>query len=410
MSRVVVIGAGVIGLCTAWSLQRRGHEVVVIDRGPLVDSASWGNAGWLVPSLSAPVPGPGMAQLGAKSLLTPGAPFRVRPSLSLLPWTLAFLRSCTAEAQRHGFEVTMTFGANTHQLFDELVGSGVGVEIHEQGMRFVGLHRESVEQELQHLQPLRAHGYELPQQSEDGDEARAHEAVLSDEVAASALLGGDKHLDPRELADGLEKWLRERGATVDRRHEVSGFARTGTEVRTVRTSRGTIDADVIVVAAGAWSSWLTEELGYRMPLQAGKGYSFSTRLLRRAASPLYLLEAKVAVTPLGRDTRFAGSMELTGIRPRLSASRVAALIRDSRRYIRDWPDTATQEHWAGLRPMVPDGLPVIGRVPGVGNVFVATGHAMLGVTLGPSTGEAIADQIDGADDGRLAAFDPRRFS
>jgi D-amino-acid dehydrogenase len=165
--------------------------------------------------------------------------------------------------------------------------------------------------------------------------------------------------------------------------------------------------DAVVIAAGAWSAPLCRKLGYRLPLQAGKGYSFSVALPQPPRRPLYLLEAKVAVTELAGRTRFAGMMELTGADTRLQPRRLGALEHHARRYFRDW--AAPQNAWAGLRPMVPDGLPVIGAIPGIDNAFLATGHAMLGITLGPVSALAVADLLDGKDDPVLAPFTPARF-
>jgi D-amino-acid dehydrogenase len=251
-----------------------------------------------------------------------------------------------------------------------------------------------------------AYGYVLPAAPDDAETTRELEPALSHDVAASAFVGGDRHLDPGELVAGLEKWLAEHEVAVHRDQRVIGLAGGGT---TVRTPNGDLAADVVVIAAGAWSAALCRQLGYRLPLQAGKGYSFSVDLPVRPRTPLYLLEAKVAVTEMGRRVRLAGLMELSGVDPRMDPRRVQAMARHASPYLAGWPVGGVDEQWAGLRPMTPDGLPVIGRVPGRDNVFVATGHAMLGVTLGPVTGEAIADLIAGGSDEPFHAFRPERF-
>jgi len=406
VSRVVVVGAGVVGLCTAWSLQRRGHDVVVLDGATPREAASWGNAGWVVPSLSAPVPAPGVPWFGAKSLVTPGAAFRMRPSVRLLPWLLAFTRSCTQQAHDRGTVATLELCRDVPARFDELLASGVPFSLLSQGLRFVGLTRAAVEKELALLAPVSALGYEIPAEPEDAASTRAAEPLLAGSVAASAFVSGDRHLDPRELVDGLEKWLGERGVPVHRDRKADGFAVRGSSVTAVRTAEGDVPADAVVVAAGAWSAGLARQLGYRLPLQAGKGYSFSVDL-PAPATPLYLLEAKVAVTGMAGRVRCAGMMELSGAAPRVDPRRVRAMARKTAGYVVGWGPV--EEEWAGLRPMTPDGLPVIGRVPRVENAYLATGHAMLGVTLGPGTGEAVADLLDGRSDERLAPFAPTRF-
>ena len=408
MSRVAVVGAGAVGLCTAWSLRRRGHDVVVLDGAPASAGASWGNAGWVVPTLSSPVPAPGVPWYGVRSLVTPGAPFRMRPSFGLLPWLVAFARNCTAAAHSGGTEATLALALDAPGSFRDLVESGVDCPVRTQGIHFVGTTRAAVEKELTLLRDLSEHGYDVPDRIDDGDTTRSADAALSDEVVAGFHLGGDQHLDPRQLLAGLECRLAAREVAVLRDRWVVGFARRGSAVTSVETSRSSEPVDAVVIAAGARSAPLCRKLGYRLPLQAGKGYSFSVALPRQPRRPLYLLEAKVAVTEMAGRTRFAGMMELTGADTRLQPRRLAALERHARRYLRDW--APPQDAWAGLRPMVPDGLPVIGAIPGTDNAFLATGHAMLGITLAPVTAKAIADLLDGTDDPRLVPFTPARFS
>jgi D-amino-acid dehydrogenase len=406
--KVVVVGAGVVGLCTAWSLQRRGHDVVVLDGAAPRDAASWGNAGWVVPSLSPPVPAPGVPVYGLRSLVTPGAVFRMRPTLPLVPWLLAFTRSCTKRAHDQGTQATLAICRDVHPSFDALRASGVAFTLHSKGMRFVGRTRAAAEHELEALAPAAALGYQLPAQIDDAEATRAAEPLLSENAVASVYLSGDQHLDPRELVAGLEEWLAEHHVPVHRDREVLGFGRRGGVVTEVRTAAGAETADAVVVAAGAWSRALVRDLGYRLPLQAGKGYSFSVDLRQRPSTPLYLLEARVGVTEMAGRVRFAGMMELSGIDPRVDPRRVQAMAGHASSYVREWGPL--EEQWAGLRPMTPDGLPVIGQLPDTENAYVATGHAMLGVTLGPVTGEAVADLLDGKDDARFRAFAPDRFT
>lgn len=407
MSRVVVVGAGAVGLSTAWSLRQRGHHVVVLDGAAAMEGASWGNAGWVVPALSSPVAAPGVPRYGVRSLITPGAPFRMRPSLGLLPWLVAFARNCTAAAHSRGTEATLALAVNAPDSFRDLVASGVDCTLRMQGIHFVGTTRAAVEKELTLLSVLSEHGYDVPARIDDGDTTRSAYTALSDEVVAGFHLDGDQHLDPQQLLAGLESWLAAHEVAVHRDRRVVSFARRGATVRSVQTSQSSEPVDAVVIAAGAWSASLCHQLGYRLPLQAGKGYSFSIALPQPPRRPLYLLEAKVAVTEMAGSTRFAGMMELTGTNTRLQPRRLAALELHARRYLRHW--AAPQNAWAGLRPMVPDGLPVIGAIPGTDNAFIATGHAMLGITLAPLSANAIADMLDGKDDPVLAPFTPARF-
>jgi D-amino-acid dehydrogenase len=409
VTRVVVVGAGVIGLCSAWALRRRGYDVRVLDGALPRESASWGNAGLIVPSLSAPVPAPGMLQVGLRSLLTPGAAFRMRPAPTLLPWLVAFARHCTRAAHDEGTHATLELARDVRPSYQALRASGVEVEVVRSGLRFVGRSRAAVEDELSVLAPLAEYGYDVPTAIDDPGATRAAEPLLGPECAASAHLAGDGHLDPRDLIAALDTWLTLNDVAVQRDERVVRLVARAGSVTGVVTERGVFDADAVIVAAGAWSAPLLRALGYRLPLQAGKGYSVSVDLGDQLRSPLYLLEARVAATPMSGRTRLAGMMDLTGVDATLAPRRLAALVALASAYLPSAPRDSVQEQWAGLRPMTPDGLPVIGAVPGTVNAFVATGHAMLGVTLGPVTGEAIAGLLAGECDERLRPFDPARF-
>lgn len=409
MTRVVVVGAGVVGLCSAWALRRRGYAVLVLDGAAPRASASWGNAGLVVPSLSAPVPAPGIPQVGLRSLLTPGASFRMRPTPALLPWLITFARHCTRAAHDHGTHATLELARDVFPSFATLGTSGVEVEVVRSGVRFVGRSRAAVEDELALLAPLGDYGYDVPVAVDDTDATRAAEPLLGPRCTSSAYLAGDGYLDPRDLMAALETWLIRNDAPVNRHEPAVRLRARGGSVTGVVTEHGTHDADAVVVAAGAWSAPFLRPLGYRLPLQAGKGYSVSVSLADQLRTPLYLLEGRVAATPMAGRTRLAGIMDLTGANASLGKRRLAALLTQSSAYLPSLPGVSVQEMWAGLRPMTPDGLPVIGAVPGTTNTYVATGHAMLGVTLGPVTGEAIAGLLAGETDERLRPFDPARF-
>ena len=363
----------------------------------------------VVPSLAAPVPAPGVPYVGLRSLLTPGAAFRMRPSPALLPWLIAFARHCTRAAHDHGTHATLELARDVHPSFEALRASGVDIAVTPSGLRFVGRSRAAVEDELALLAPLTTYGYDVPADIDDADATRAAEPLLGPECVASAYLAGDGHLDPRDLLVALETWLAKNDVAVHHDQRVVRIAARQGSVTGVVTERGAHDADAVVVAAGAWSGPMLRALGYRLPLQAGKGYSVSVDLGGQPRSPLYLLEARAAATPMAGSTRLAGMMDLTGADAAPAPKRLAALVAQSSSYLPSLSRARVQEQWAGLRPMTPDGLPVIGAVPGTANAFVATGHAMLGVTLGPVTGEAIAGLLAGEVDERLQPFDPRRF-
>lgn len=410
---VVVVGGGVIGLCVAYSLVQRGVEVCVVDWRTELPPASWGNAGWVTPALSAPVPAPGVVRYGLRSLAHPSSPLRITPRADprLAGWLLSFARHCTEAANRDGFEATIRLARGTFDRYDDLARNGVEFELRNSGLTFIALDRPTAQSALEQMRPIDQHGYRLPAHVLDGEELQAQEPALSAAVEAGFHVAEERHVDPRTLLAGLRSWLDAHGVSF----------RTGDPVRrcVVADGRATgvalaggdvVPAASVVLAAGAWTGALAGPLGCRIPMQGGKGYSFSAEVTPQVSQPYYLLEAKTGITPFGSRTRAAGTMEFDGLRPRVKPGRLTAIRTAASRYLHGWDKVPMDEPWAGLRPMTPDGLPVIGRLPATANVYVATGHAMLGVTLGPATGDHLARLIvDGEASPVLGPFAPDRF-
>jgi glycine/D-amino acid oxidase-like deaminating enzyme len=233
----------------------------------------------------------------------------------------------------------------------------------------------------------------------EGAAAAALDPALSGAVRAAYLVPGEAVVDPDRLNAGLTKAVIERGVRIHEQTLVTGFRLESDRVVAVETSAGSIECTAVAVAAGMWSRQLLRELPVRLPLQAGKGYSFGVNLDPAPQHALYLGDSKIAVTPIGGTTRIAGTMELSGNNTRMDWRRIVAIARSSTAYLGAWfddeDDLAGRIHdpWVGARPLLPDGLPVIDRVPWFKNAYVATGHGMLGVTLGPATGRSLSELI-----------------
>jgi len=411
-SSIAVVGGGAIGLATAYYLAKEGHDVVVVEARRIGSGASWGNAGWLVPSLAGPVPAKGLAAYTLRSLGKPDSPVYLRPRLTpaLVSWAWHFWRNCNDADHYRGLHETARLGSNTHDLFDQLKADGVEFQMWKDGLLFVSLDAAGAEAELEYLQPLGEYGYDLPGDILRGDALRAEEPFLSNGVGGGFVIGEERHVVPASLTRGLADAVERLGGRVLEGAEVTAIDRRGRRVGALHTTAGLLDADQVILAAGAWTTPLARLLGARIPMQAGKGYSFSIKPDLMPRRPIYLGDAKVGVTPMGDRVRFAGTMEISGIDLGLNPRRIRAIVAGSRRFVADWPSQALQEPWAGLRPMAPDGQPIIGRVPGFDNAFVSTGHAMLGVTLAPSSGLALAELVaTGTAPGVLRPFDPARF-
>ncbi|MGH3375046.1 MAG: NAD(P)/FAD-dependent oxidoreductase [Actinoallomurus sp.] len=415
---VVVIGGGAVGLCVAFHLRRQGVPVHVVDRGPIGGGSSWGNAGWVCQSHSAPVPAPGVTWYAARSIGRPGSPLYLRPqpTPAFLRWLLMFQRSCARGRFDRGYAAVAGFAQAAFECFAELADAGVATTLTRPGLLHAFLSVEEAERCLATQRAMAWTGYELPGEILTGREARRLDPALSDGVRAAYLVPGEGVVDPRAFVTALADRLRGEHVTVTEHAAVRGFVRRGGKVVAVRTDGGDIDCSSAVVAAGTWSAGLLARLGVRLPLQAGKGYSFSVDLGPAPEHPMYLGDKHVAVSPIGGATRVAGTMELSGNNRRLDWRRVVAIARASRDYLGRWYDTPDDlmalihDPWVGGRPMFPDGLPVLDLVPGTPNAYVATGHGMLGITLAPVSGRAMGEYVTtGRRPAELVPFRADRF-
>ena len=377
--RVAIIGGGVIGLACAWELTRGGAEVVVYERGAVGRGCSWGNAGWVCPSIAAPLPEPGMVREGILQLVRRQGAFVLHPRLdpTFARWLWTFARSCRPARFEHGERATKTLLDPTPELYDAYRDSGVEFEMHETGLVLAGLTDEG-------LAPYRG----LHRMAEVGAEI---EPALDGSAVVGVLHGTiDRYVRPETLTAGLARALRDAGAEV---HE-------HTHVVSLRD----VTADKVVVAAGLATPSLLPQI--RMPLIGARGYSVDvTGTGTPPAHALYLAEARIGISPFNDTVRVAGVFEIGARKPRPDAG--ARLLAAAAPYLKGWRPTVEGETWSDLRPASADGLPLIGEV--ATDLYAAAGHTMLGVTLAPATAALLAPLVlSGKRDPALAAFDPLR--
>jgi D-amino-acid dehydrogenase len=398
--KVAVVGGGAVGLCCAYSLARRGADVVVYERDRVGEGCSFGNTGWICPGLSAPLPAPGVMTSAVRGMLRPGSPVLIRPlvGLAFLRWSWRFWRACTPDAYRAGLEATVALARRTFELFDELRSAGVELDLHSTGMVVAALTEAGLEEYATMLGDAKAAGYEGDVRVLDGDAVRELEPAASDAVVGAVHAPAERYVRPESLTRGLADALRRAGVEICE----------GAEVGDVRELR----ADAVVVAAGVWSGRLLASAGVSLPMEAAKGYSVTAR--GRGTVPrhaYYLAEAKVGCSTFGDAVRIAGVFDLTGLDLALRRRRIETITASAAAYFRDWRPDEIELEWAGLRPYPPDGLPVVGRVPGRDGLYAATGHGRMGITLAPVTGELLADVIlDGASPPELEPFRMERFA
>jgi D-amino-acid dehydrogenase len=411
---VVVVGGGVVGLCCAYELARRGASVSVLERGRVGSGASRGNTGWVCPSFTYPLPAPGVIGEGLRGLLRRGGPLAIHPTLdpTFVRWLLGFRRSCARERWEQGVRALLALNERTLELFDEYAAAGIEFEMHRTGLLLVAHSREGLAAYLSLFRELRALGFEGAIEEVAPGEA----AELEPSLASKALAGGvhalvDRYVRPESLTAGLARHLRALGVDVQESVDVVEVTSAGGSVRVV-TAGGALEAERAVVAAGASSPPLLRRLGVRVPLVGARGYSVT--LAARGVRPrlaLYLAEAKVGISAYDDTVRIAGVFELGRASDALDRRRLAAMLANVDPYFARWSPSAETPllQWAGLRPMTADGLPLIGRAPALPGAYVATGHGMLGVTLAPATAALLAPLVlEGRALPELLPFSPAR--
>lgn len=401
----VIVGAGAVGLATAYELIKAGDDVVVVDAAAAGQGASHGNAAKIAVGECGPVPAPGVLLQGIKWMLRPDSPLSVKPSLapSYLKFMFSMARHCNERDFRKGLELTLRLAEDANDLLDEYVEDGLEFEMHERGVLLAFETKERLEEQATFLPVWEKYGY--PAERLNADEVRQKEPALTERIRYGLSFPTDRQLDPDTLTSALVTSIRSAGGKVVENVTVDDFGVSGGKVTAVSLSNGDrLLCDSVVLAAGVAVRPLAHKLGVNLPIHPGKGYSIDyTAPPVDLKTSLTLEDARVAVTPLNGFLRFAGTMEFGSYKNNVSAVRVEAIRRAARENIRGWaaaeadgPDgVGERAAWAGMRPMTPDGLPVVGRLHGPSNTYIAGGHGMLGLTLAPGTGKYIADLITG---------------
>lgn len=397
--KIVVIGAGVVGLGCAYELLQDGHEVVVLDSAQAGQAASHGTAAKVAIGEAGPVAGPGMVVQGLKWMLRSDSPLYVKPSLHppFVRFMLQMARHCTESAFRAGLDRNLRLSVRSDELFDEWRDAGVDFELHHKGVLLAYEDPRGAERHMRFQDVFDSHGAEANYLGTIG--VQDLEPALSDRIRAGIYYPGDRQIEPDSLTSSLVTHIEKFGGTVVQGSGVVGFEGGPDEVTAVHTSSGSRQAcDAVVLAAGAWTADLTRMLGTPIMLQSGKGYSvdYSPGPVELRTS-LTFDESHIAVTALDGMVRVAGTMEFAGMNDKINPVRVAAIKKAAAQGLRGWdPDAPQRAAWAGHRPMTPDGLPMIGPLRPGSNAWVATGHAMLGLTQAPVTGREIRALISGS--------------
>jgi D-amino-acid dehydrogenase len=406
--RVVVVGAGIAGLCVAYYLAERDAEVVVIDAGGVGSGASFANGGWITPAQAGPLPEPGLTIYGLRALLSADSALYFKPSYlpQLVPWLARFWTYCNRRDFERGTEALTALGRRAFELVNGMVEDGVEFELYKMGMLCATGDEREARKVLDSLRPMRRLGFALPDELMVGEELHAFEPALSARVKAGFAVDEHWHVRSSSMTEGLAESLRRKGVTMALSTSVVGFDLAPGAVRAVRTASGEWSADAFVLAAGSWTTKLARHLDLSLPMQPGKGYTFMIRPSVMPRHGILFADIHAGATPLGDRLRIGGTMEFSGFDRTVDERRIATIFRLARDYI-ELEHPSYEEPWAGLRPMVADGLPILDRAGRYRNAYLATGYSMLGMTLGPPAGEAMAEMVLTGE--RPPVFEPFRL-
>ena len=398
---VTILGAGVIGLSTALSCARRGMKVTVIEKKDrLRDGCSFGNAGMIVPSHFVPLAAPGMVKLGLKWMWNPESPFYIQPrlDLDLMNWALHFWKAANQRQVDAASPVLRDLSLLSRKCFEDM---GLDFGLVKKGLLMLCKEQLTLDEEAHMAERSRALG--IPAEVLDAKATSAMDPAVTMDVAGSVFFPKDCHLTPGRYVAAVEAELEKLGAILRYGVEVTGSdtAQSGTDKRNLlhlRAGEEEFAADEFVLASGVWSAALARDLGLKIPMQAGKGYSLTLPHPRQLPDLCSICtEARLAVTPMDGTLRVGGTMEMAGIDESITHRRVRGIARSFPHYFPAFEerDFAEVKPWSGLRPVSPDGMPYIGRSRNWRNLTIATGHAMMGISLAPGTGEIVAGLLAG---------------
>ncbi|HPN72131.1 MAG TPA: FAD-dependent oxidoreductase [Saprospiraceae bacterium] len=411
---VIIVGGGIIGLMIAYYLKKSGHEVLILDQSTMDGGASYVNAGYISPSHIVPLASPGMINKGLKWMFDSSSPFYIKPRLDVdfLKWAWHFKKACNPHHVEKSLKVIRDINLLSKSLFEEIQASGDLGDFQLEKKGLLMLFKTQKEGDHEAAVVKKAVDLGLDVFPKSISEIR----TMLNGVEVDALGGFhyecDGHMTPTEFMEKLKNYLVLSGVKIMKEEEVLDFECANGKVHKVITQNTSYDTEYLVLASGSWSENLAKKLKLRLPMQAGKGYKIDGYSPTGITIPTILMERKVAVTPMSGFTRFAGTMEFSGINTVIIKERVLAIAKAASQYFPD-VDISNQEINAaksGLRPVSPDGLPYIGKINKFENIFLASGHAMMGWSLGPATGKLIAEIVDGQNSSLdLLPFDPHRF-
>ncbi|MCL8007154.1 FAD-dependent oxidoreductase [Gelidibacter japonicus] len=411
---VIVIGGGIIGLCSSYYLQKEGHQVTIIDQSNMDVGASYVNAGFVSPSHIIPLSAPGVMKKGLKWMFNPASPLYIKPRLDpdFLKWTYAFNKSCTADHVKKAIPSIKDLTLLSQELYNDIkANEHFTFQYKKEGLLMLCQTQKALEEEMENAEMAINEGLDV--QEVTLEDLKQLEPNVNLNVIGGTYYRSDSHSTPSEFMTEMKTYLKSKGVVFHPNEKVEDLELKDRKITALITKNQKLKADEFVLAAGSWSALLSKKVGIHLLLQAGKGYRINTTKPTGIKLPAILMESKVAVTPMNGFTRFAGTMEIGGINDKINKTRVNAIANAVTKY---YPEIALSEIEkddvaSGLRPVSPDGLAYIGRSSKCSNLTIATGHAMLGWSMGTGTGKLVSELISEKSPSlNLDMFNPdRRF-
>lgn len=413
MQRTVIIGGGVIGLCTAYYLNKMGRQVIILDENNFSEGCSHGNAGMITPSHFVPLSSPGMMAKGISMLFKSKSPFYIQPQMDrrLITWCLTFMKKSTVEHVRYAAPHLAQLSLDSKYRLANMCNSIGCTSFVESGLFMLYKNNNTAREEIEGATIAKKLG--LDAKVMDTKDIQKFYPNLELDIIGGVKYADDAILDPKDFMTKLRLYLLDKVEMLPS-WKVINFKVEKNKIIGVESSKGEIiEGTDFVIANGSWSSQLVRKVGIKMLIQPGKGYSFMQDTDKFPISfPTILTEAKVAITPLGKQIRVGGTLELGAYSPVIKTNKLKGIAESIPQYFNNiaLPKPEEKATWFGLRPCSPDGLPYIGKSHKFSNLYIGTGHAMMGMTLGPATGNIISNLIcEQKNTLDITAFDPNRY-
>ena len=397
-SDFLIIGGGPVGLSCAYYLLKSGRSVTLLDAKEIGKGSGSGNAGHIVPSHIIPLAAPGVVTSALKWMLDPAhSPFGMKVSLdpNYISWLLKFVFACNEANVQRTIKPLNDLGQLSAKNFAQIVAEEkFNCSYQEKGLLFLYKTEKAFHDGQHEGEFMQKHGIPVSVY----DKAKIHEVepAALDDVIGGVHFTGDAHLNPAVFLKLLSERVRAMGAEMLENTPVTGFESANGKISKIKTSAGDFEAEQIILAAGALSPSVARDLKLNIPIQPARGYSMTMSATKQMPSHALILgERRIAVSPMADVLRFTGRLEVGNYSMEPNPVWIQRIENSVREYLRLDEKLVVKETWAGLRPTTPDGMPIIGRSTTHSNLILATGHAMLGLSLGPGTGQVVSELLNG---------------